>query len=224
MISVCMPFYQRQDALDRSMAAYHVLYHDLDLEFSICDDGSPDPLIAFDCLVTSLPKKKHALNPCVPINRAVEASNGEIIVLTNPEIEHETAIFGQMLARLEGENDYVIAACRDHKTGQWLSKSTAVGCMSGRLPMPKGSGFHFCTMLHRSTWNKIGGFDEEYREGQGCDDNDWLWRLEDIGVNFIMCDDLIVKHYRIPLRWPSGGLKRNKKLLKRKWGHKWNQS
>ena len=224
MISVTMPYYMRQEHLHRSMAAYHRLYHDIDLEFSICDDGSADAVIAHDCKITTLPKKRHALNPCVPINRAVAASGGDIVVITNPEIEHTKPIFQAMLDRLENKNDYVIAACKDHKTGQCLSGSSAKGNMNGRMPMPAGSGFHFCTMMHRSLWRKARGFDEDYRQGQGCDDNDWLWRLEDVGANFIMCDDLVVRHYRTPCRWPTGGLLRNKKLLIKTWGHKWNQS
>jgi len=204
------------------MGAYHAFYTDMDLEFSICDDGSEPEVIAYDCVVVQLPKKTRALNPCLPINVAVDNSNADIIVLTNPEVTHTERIFPQMIERLKTPWDYVIAACRQKKTGHWICGSHVQGTDNGRMPFPRGSGFHFCTMFHRSLWELAGGFDEDYRKGQACDDNDWLWRLEDVGVNFIMCDHLVVEHYDLDTKWPHGGLRRNKKLLRKKWGHKWS--
>lgn len=202
--------------LDRSFAAYHALYKNLDLEFSICDDGSPEPVIAYDCIIVTLPRKNRALNPCVPINRAVNCSTSDVIVLTNPEVVHEQSIFPQMRKCLQNENDYIIAACKDANTGRYLCKSDLTTDY-GRMPFPEHSGFHFCVMFYRSLWEKAGGFDEDYRKGQGCDDNDWLYRLQKAGANFIMRDDLIVDHYDVHTKWPHGGLRRNRKLLRRKW-------
>lgn len=225
-----MPYFMRQEALDRSLRAYGESYPDLEVELSICDDGSI-PGVSMEnarhpFIVTRLPEKSHALNPCVPINRAVNASTGDIVVITNPEIEHRKPVLRQMLDSLETEDHYVIAACWNSakRSGYWIAHSTAQQYTGGRLPMPHGAGFHFCTMLHRSLWEKASGFDEEYREGQGCDDNDWLWRLENVGAKFVMRDDLVVYHYPTQTPWPSGGLVRNRRMLKAKWGHKWNRS
>lgn len=230
MISLTMPYYRRQAEWNRSLTAYDFLYSDMDIEISICDDGSPECLqrnveTEIPVLLCRLPEKHHALNPCVPFNRAVEQSRGDIIVLTNPEIVHKEPILEEMVKRLKSEDDYVIAACwNKNKMGKeyWVCHSTAHQFTGGRQQMPSGSGFHFCTMLHRSLWEKAGGFDEDYREGQGCDDNDWLWRLEDVGANFVMCDDLVVYHHSTALRWPREGLTRNRRMLKEKWGHKWS--
>lgn len=88
--------------------------------------------------------------------------------------------------------------------------------------MPEGSGFHFCAMLNRTLWDKAGGFDEDYRDGHACDDNDWLWRLESAGAKFLMRDDLVVQHFQSEVNW-GGRLARNRRLLKQKWGHRWNE-
>jgi glycosyltransferase involved in cell wall biosynthesis len=216
MISLCMPYYSRQEALDRSLRSLRVHYPALEFEIVICDDGSPVTVYAPGCWVVRLPRKGHALNPCVPMNRAVADARGDILVLTGPEIEHRAPVLGAMVADL-GPNDYVIAACRD-TAGPWLCASSVRGGEDGRGAMPAGSGFHFCAMLHRALFERAGGFDEDYREGQAFDDNDWLFRLERAGARFRLRDDLVVWHHRVPCAWPVGGHERNRRLFDAKWG------
>jgi len=216
-ISVCMPYWNRQAELDRSLAAYRRIYKHLDLEFSICDDGSPVPVNAPGCIVTSMPKKHIGLNPCVPFNAAVRASTGDVVVLTNPEIEHKEDVFTVMLKLLEKENDYVTVACRDVK-GMWLAGPQVDYSKNGRLPVPKGAHFHFCAMMRRELWEKSGGFDEAFRNGIACDDNDLLWNMEKAGANFRLAPGL-VWHYKTP-HGRKGTLASNRDLLYSKWGHK----
>lgn len=216
MISIVMPYYMRQHALDCGLASIRALYHGLDYEIVICDDGSPVPVIAPGCRIVTLPVKHHALNPCVPINRAVAAALGDIIVITNPEIEHRMPVLAAMLA-VCGKPDYVMAACQD-VSGKWLCASSVRGGQDGRGPMPYGSGFHFCAMLTRGLFERAGGFDEAYRDGQAFDDNDWLFRLQQAGARFCLRDDLVVWHHKTPCAWPPGGHARNRQLFESKWG------
>lgn len=212
-----MPYYQRQRELDRSLAAYQALYGDI--EISICDDGSPDPVYAPGCIVTTLPRKTYALNPCVPINVAVRASTQDIVVITNPEIEHLTPVLYPMRRLLEDEDTYVTASCLDADRNEWLAGPLTQYGRKGREPVPPGGHFHFCAMLHRSLFEKAGGFDEAYRNGQGCDDNDWLWRLHDVGAKFVHLDQTVL-HHRTPHKW-RGSPRQNAELLRRKWGNRW---
>ena len=124
MISICMPYWDRQTQLDSSLDLYRALYPDVDLEVSIADDGSQTPVYATGCLITFLPKKAAALNPCVPINVAVKASHGDVIVLTNPEVHHRDQILQEMHAELRraGTRGYVTASCRND-SGEWLAHS-----------------------------------------------------------------------------------------------------
>lgn len=208
-----MPYFMRQAALDRSLAALQRFYPWA--EIVICDDGSPDPVRAPGCQIVTLPRKEYALNPCVPMNRAVARARGQILVLTGPEIEHREPVLWYMALGL-GPDDYVIAACRD-TDGAWLAASHLRGGQDGRGPMPGGSGFHFCAMLHRSLFERAGGFDEEYRDGQAFDDNDWLFRLARAGARFRLRDDLVVWHHRTPCQWPAGGHERNRQRFAAKW-------
>lgn len=220
MISVCVPHWNRASELARMYREYLTLYPGLELEFSVCDDGSsPRPPAPHRGTLTCLPVKDHALNPCVPLNVAVMHARGEILVLTGPEVEHRVPILPIMAAALEagGEFDYLMASCQD-VDGRWLCGSRVRGGEDGRGPMPAGSGFHFCAMLRRELFERAGGFDEEYRAGQAFEDNDWLYRLEHAGARFVMRDDLIVWHRRMPCAWPAGGHERNRRLFESKWG------
>lgn len=215
MISVCMPYWRRQEELDVSLAAYRRLYGDM--EIVICDDGSPDPVRADGCKIVRLPAKRVGLNPCVPINAAIRASSGDVIVLTNPEVEHREDVLTGMLAMLVGPDDYVTVACRD-VDGTWLAGPGVDYTKDGRLPVPAGAHFHFCAMFSRGLFERAGGFDEAYRYGRACEDADWLWRVEAAGARFGLAPG-VVWHHRTPHDYDNRGS--NRDLLTNKWGHRW---
>lgn len=221
-ISICMPYWNRPGEWARSKATYAKQYPDLKLEFSICDDGSRVPLRDTQDpseRIIALPPKDHALNPCVPINLAVRNATNDVIVLTNPETEHRERVLDKMLEALTGPNDYVATGCRDTMHG-------AVYAGPGRnmkeCLVPPGTHYHFCVMFHRELFERAGGFDEEYRDGHGYDDNDWLWRLWALGdVNFKYVPGT-VWHVRSLMQrslWKGPLLRRNEDLLRKKWGH-----
>lgn len=216
-----MPYWNRQGDWTKARASYAKQYPDLDIEFSICDDGSPIPLRNTQDpreRIVSLPPKQHALNPCVPINLAVRNATRDVIVLTNPETEHRERVLDKMFAALDGPNDYVMTGCRDTMHEQWYAGPDRDyrGCL-----LPPGTHYHFCVMFHRSLFERVGGFDEDYRQGHGYDDNDWLWRLWTLGnVNFKYVPG-VVWHCRSLMQrsiWKSALLKRNEALLRKKWG------
>ena len=214
MISICVPYWNRQEALDRMFEECARLYPDLDLGFSVCDDGSPmQAKVPEGVTLTRLPKKEGALNPCVPINRAVAASAGDIIVLTNPEIEHRDPVLPELLALLEEPTDYATARCWDMDRRMWLAGPEVDYNSNGRLPVPAGAHFHFLAAFRRSLWDLAGGFDEEYRRGQACDDNDWLWRLHRVGARFRVTEGAVY-HRHTSLRWD---LPHNRGLFASKW-------
>lgn len=232
MISICVPHWNRLDSLQRMVRNYVQSYSGLDLQFSICDDGSTNPPLAAYCpgctfslldnwcdscrirvVITHLPFKKHPLNPCVPINRAVAASRGEIIVLTNPEMEHRDWPLLGVLGALRGDNDYVTACCYEEKRRLQLAGPGVDYSSGGRLPVPPWAHFHFLAAFPRSLWDKADGFDEDYRNVTACDDNDWLWRVYRAGAVFKNVPD-VVYHHPSGLHWrmPHG-----RRLFNEKW-------
>jgi len=217
-VSVCVPFWLRDDDsandLFRTFRSFRELYN---CEMSFCDDGSLVRVTARGARMVELPLKLTAMNPSVPINAAVANSTRPVIVLTNPGATIAAGTLERMLAELD-ERTYVAAACRDMDSGRWLCHSTVRGGEHGRGPMPPGSGFHFLAMLTRELWNRAGGFDEDYRDGQAYDDNDFLWRLHRAGAAFKVLDDVVIDHRRSTTQWPAGGIERNRELFRQKWG------
>lgn len=228
MISVVMPYWRRQTILERNLATYRTLYPHDDIEIVIVDDGSPEPALAhggfpWPVKIIRLPRKETALNPCVAFNKGVEASSGDIVVLTNPEVVHRAPILANMAAELMslGPRGYVAAACWGVKAEWWYCHSTKMPAASsvGRARMPRGAGLHFCSMLARDLYEAIGGFSEEYRDGQGYEDNDLLWKLHAAGARFRILDDLVTDHHDSPRsEWPAGGASRNRAIFDAKWG------
>lgn len=212
-ISIVMPYWKRQGELIRTLKSYHSCGYNH--EVVLVDDGSGDDVPA----TIKLTRKDFAMNPCVPINKGVKAAKGEIIVITGPELVHRVPILDEMKKSLEslGRKGYVIAAAWSVGQVEWHCHSTVNGHRPGSWPVPKGSGFHFCTMMYRDFFLEIGGFDESYREGSAFDDNDFLWTLEKNGAVFCMRDDLVVDHYQTSTKWPAGGWEKNRLLFEDKW-------
>lgn len=221
MISVCMPHW---NAIVKLYETVESLRKEVDVEIIVADDGSALAPTISGVRVIRLPRKDHALNPCVPINRAVGAARGPLVALTNPGTRFSYGMLDSLADSVITPLHYVTAACRDPATGRWLAHSSVTGGEYGRLPMPPGSSFHFLAVFHLDLWAKTGGFCCEYRDGQACEDNDWLWRLDAAGATFVQRDDVVVENERSTTTWPAGGLERNRAILERRWGHKWTVS
>lgn len=75
-------------------------------------------------------------------------------------------------------------------------------------------------MMSKDLFNRAGGFDEDYSEGAGYEDVDFIYRMKRAGAKFVIRDDLIVIHPKAgaSIRWPSFMFERNRKLLEKKWG------
>ena len=218
-LSVAMPYWNRASELECSLASYRKVYPHHDIEFCICDDGSVPPLLMPGAKVTYLPQKSVAKCPVTPINVAVRNCTNDIIVLTNPEIEHREPVLDQMLSAWTGPDDYVMAGCRDTVRGEWYAG--AGRSMKGCLAPPEG-WYHFCVLFHCSLFERVGGFDEDYREGHAFDDNDFLFRLWALGdVNYKYVPGVVWHNRRLMQRsiWKGPQLLRNEKLLRQKWGH-----
>lgn len=228
MISVILPYWNRQAVLAASLARYRELYADLHMEIVIVDDGSPERGVVdgdfpWRVQLVRLPYKTTPMNSCVPINLGVEASSGEYVVLTSPEVMHRAPILSRLREECErlGPKGYVSAACWGVERKFWYCHSTLEpdGLAIGRAKVPEGAKLHFCAMLRRALFDEVGGFSEEYRDGVSYEDNDFLWKLHRAGAVFGMRDDLVTDHMPAPrCKWPAGGLERNRKLFERTWG------
>jgi len=100
-ISLILPYYNRKDYLKITLDSFEYFYAGRkDLQIVIVDDNSNDEN-RIDNLVKNYNlnikliriDKKKGINPCYPINVGVRHSDGEIIVLSSPEIFHTRSMF-----------------------------------------------------------------------------------------------------------------------------------
>lgn len=229
MISLIWPYWQRQAVADRSCALLAQHYAGLDMELVVIDDGNATPYRApampFPVQVLRLPVKDRPMNPCTPINLGVREAQGDILAISGPDMMHARGpILDQMRAMIEADPmTYVMAAVWYADRNTWHCHSTHKRSDAGDVGsmIPPGFDYHFMSMLHRSLWDKAGGFDEDYREGCGYDDPDFVLRLHRAGAKPVIRDDLVVEHVREGARaaWPAQGFVRNRALFFRKWGN-----
>lgn len=230
MISLILPYWDRQQATLRALDCLATHYAGLDLEVIVVDDGSPAPFRApslpLNLRVIRMPDKDAPRNPCVPFNVGVAAAEGDYIAISNAEILHRAPVLQQLLdeAMRGGPMTYATAACWDAEKCRWHAHSTRQPLLADRteILMPAGSQYHFLGVMSRALWDLAGGFDEEFRDGAGYDDNDLLMQLGRAGARFVLRDDLVVEHPRVGARaaWTAPMYARNRELFVQKWSRR----
>lgn len=226
MISLVLPYWDRQVAASAALCRMADLYAGFGLEVIVVDDGTPKPFVApsglpLDVKVIRLPAKAVPKNPCVSFNVGVRHASHSFIGLSNVETWHRDAVLPVLLdeVRAGGSKTYALAAAWHREGENWHCHSSIALREACGVPMPAGSHFHFMSLLHRSLWEAAGGFDGEYRDGAGYEDADFVLRLARAGARFVMRDDVVVEHVRAGARakWTAEMFARNRALFARKW-------
>ena len=220
MISVILPYWDRQGAAEEALRSMAKAYPDLEIEVVVVDDGNPVPFVVPDLpLAIRVVRRplKHEQRSCIAAwNEGVRQARGDIICLSCAEVVHQRPVLAQMAAELEnqGPMGYVLAAawCPDFR--QWHCHSS--------VPVPTcppGTGLSFCSMLRRSLYDLVGGFDEAYMAGVGYEDRDFIQRMHRAGARFLIRDDLVVIHPKTgaTIAWPSEWFETNRILYESRW-------
>lgn len=223
LISLILPYWHRQEAADKALHALAKAYPMLDLEVLVVDDGCTPPYLPPDLPIEirriPMPLKDEPKSCISAWNEGVRKARGDIIVLSCVEVLHDQPVLEQMADELEraGPEGYVLAAA-------WCPESNSWHCHSEHQnpeahPIPKGTGRSFCGMMRKELFWKAGGFDEDYREGVGYEDVDFIYRMQKVGAKFVLRDDLVVTHPKTnaSIKWKPEMFARNKALLEAKW-------
>lgn len=138
--------------------------------------------------------------PCRLFNMGAKKASGDFLVLTNPECFHLTNVLeGFDLELSKNPNMYVIAACVNasyngivdkfedfkYKMITWYQHSKH-----------RNRKLHFCSVISKKLYDKIGGFDERYASGFGREDLDFFRTIVTSNIIFVTKDDIIVVHMR----------------------------
>lgn len=220
MISLILPYWNRQRAADVALSRLRDTYAGMDLEVVVVDDGSTTPFVAPDLglniRVVRLPEKMVPGAISAALNAGAAAASGDILVISACEVLHDQPVLEGMAETLErtGPKGYVLAAAWCPEQGRWHCHSTV------QVPhCPPGSGIAVCAMIRRDFYFKVGGFDEDYCDGAGWEDKDFINRLARHGAQFVIRDDLVVTHPKTgaTIRWGQDRLDHNKRVFLRKW-------
>ena len=220
MISIILPYWDRQEAANKAFELFEKHYSNADIEIVVVDDGNKIPFKVpsknLNVKVIRLPEKNEPKSPVTCWNAGVKEASGEVIVLSCIEILHPSPVLEKMEAAVldGGDNAYVLAAAWCPEEGAWHCHSSV------RVPRnPEGTGIAFCGAMRKALFEKAGGFDEDYRDGAGYEDNDFINRMLAAGANFIIRDDLTVVHPKsgATIQWGAEKFERNFSLYKEKW-------
>jgi len=118
---------------------------------------------------------------------------------------------------------YVICSCQDVR---WPNKAlesfgdfsyTFISWYQHSVLLPRG--LHFCSALSRDNYDKLGGFDEDFKKGIAREDVDFIERVKRSGVVVIEDDSLQVAHLNHQRLYQNnpGLLEVNKQVYNRKW-------
>ena len=228
--SILLPYYDRLSQLETTLKSFVELYSDRkDFEIIIIEDRKQKPQMTVDLLGllgdSDFIKLKWkyikcsadiSFSPATAFNDGAKESNGEFLIITNPECKHDVDILSELDKEFESDTEsYIICACKSiNKNGtfhRWYQHTKHRNRM-----------YHFCSAISKEIYFKIGGFDERFTKGISYDDNAFIDNIIKSDIKVKVRDDLIVSHLWHKKNRPYGYrslLARNKKLYTQIYKH-----
>ena len=196
-----MAYHNREKQLMKTLESFKDCK---DVEVIIVNDSDPIKLPALSFNVTIIDVKKTWINPGVNFNIGfVEAMkrNPENILIQNPECYHIGNIFSVVKEKLTDSN-YLTFACyslgKDQDvTFRSFNNRTAVS--NGDSAWYNHSKYrpealHFCCAIKTKNLCKINGFDEQFWDGLGYEDNYFIHQIRTLGLRIEFVDNPFVLH------------------------------
>lgn len=154
-------------------------------------------------------------NPCVPFNIAIKYSEGQIIILQNPENYHVTDIIKHALENVNDTNylTYKVFALNEEQSKD-LTKTIAETNFEGisgcghpntwyNHPVHRPGYYHFVSAISAENLkNKLGGFDDRFAHGWGFDDDDLIIRINRLGLKKTIESNHLALHQWHPCSVP----------------------
>ena len=174
-------------------------------EIVVVNDGSDEEHslehLNLDIVLITIDKKdKKWINPCVPFNIGLtyfDKINSDIVIIQNPECIHVGDIISEALKIKP--NEYIVFGCysvgknTDINNFEFVNSGVTRDGTDGWYQHSKYRNhmLHFCSALRKED---LVFFDQEYKDGIGYDDNDFLLQIQRKGMNIKCIDDPYVIH------------------------------
>jgi len=208
-IGVVMTYFDRWQQLGKTLATiarsqqadYHVIIvDDASAKLPYLPSMEAGAIYGAEVIRIDLPQKTWT-EAVVPFNMGIARAlrwGADIIVLQNAECYH----VGDVLMYANDhvtDGCYVSFACWNESRGcadvyAEIARDDPFrtdGGTTGWYNHPKWNprAFHFCNAFSAEAMRKLNGFDERFKDGIGCDDNDLVRRLQALGQGIVFTDE-----------------------------------
>lgn len=202
MITICMAYHDREPQLLKTLESFQGYE---DIEVIIVNDSEPLNLKEYNFPIEEIRvKNKTWINPGVNFNigfASALSKNPDFVIIQNPECYHMGDIVGTVRQRLTSKN-YISFACYSLGLGQDvdIKELNNRGAVNNGDPAwynhskHRPEAFHFCCALTAGNLRKINGFDENFANGLGYEDNYWIHQIKTLGLKIDIIDDPFVFH------------------------------
>jgi GT2 family glycosyltransferase len=220
--SFLIPYYKRGDLFKNTLNSYLMYYSNrTDYEIVLIEDYKNQINNEEHELLVSIIDEysskinfvylkrpiEQTYNPSAHFNMAARESNGEFLLLTNPECMHQSDILCEFdLVFSSNPNVYIACACYDPILG-WLDHSL----YHNRL-------LHWCNAINKLDFFQLKGFDENYIHGIAFEDNDFVQKIIKSGMTIVRRDDIVILHQTHDRFENSELLDINAIYYNQKWG------
>jgi GT2 family glycosyltransferase len=217
MISIVMTYYNRVTQLRYSLKSLCSYKHD-QIEVIIVDDFSEQEH-SLDSITDEFPslnihvikmsniyKSKTYFNPCIPFNVGFRESQGDKIIIQNPECCHMGDVIQYTMDHLS-DNNYLAFHCfaGDKSQSEILRQTGEIDTSNPNKVSSAGNcwyvhdelrpcAWHFTSAITRNNLIKLNGFDERFAHGRGSDDVEFLYRVQNLGLNIKFVSSPFVVH------------------------------
>lgn len=183
-VSIVITTFNRAPLLENTLATF-AKQEFKDYEVIVVDDGSDEATPLLCAKQYPFPLKYFKLNrdrtlgynnPARPNNVGIRRATGDIIILQNAEVRHGNTEVIARLAALTGASNAVFAQVE-------TLNEYGMGHMFYCHHLHSARPFFFCGALRREWFERLRGFDEDYKY-YGYDDVDFADRLAKVGVTF----------------------------------------
>ena len=219
MISIVSTFFNRRGQLIATLKSIQ-RSSVKDFEFIVVDDGSDEDHRIEDLVgefkflevIRVEPQDKWYRNPCIPYNLGFAASRGDKIIIQNSECLHLSDILFDVQNTLDEQSylSYGVYSVDPYTTSRIIKDDSGDlrsliyfdnyrGPMNGENcwynhGIYRPCAFHFCNAISRANLIKLNGFDEDYAPGICYDDNEFLFRVKNLGLDINFRNDYIAVH------------------------------
>lgn len=213
-LSVVTSYFNRKRLFKKTLESIQSTKYVNDIEVIVVDDGSVQEERLEDIvndykfpikLIRVEPEDKNYINPCIPYNRGFKEALGDLVIIQNPECFHVGDVIAHAIENTTDDNylayaTYALTKEDTENLGKReiniLSKRSSAGHIDGWYNHSKINPrpLHFTSCITKNNLDKLEGFDEEFADGVGFDDDDLLFRIEKEGIHVEIVDSPMVLH------------------------------